>query len=189
MDYSAVLIDGAFFEKLKLRFERPEMDLISFSDDLCSPLERFRTYYFDALPWMGEPASPADIERRKKKQRFLDGLRLLKRFEVRLGRVSKREIRCEKGPPHVEFTQKLVDVLLSVEMVRLAWSGQVRNIVLVGGDSDFVPAVTAAKEAGVIVKLVHSHRSGLYVHNEMLMACDERVDIDKTYLERFSVGQ
>jgi uncharacterized LabA/DUF88 family protein len=91
---------------------------------------------------------------------------------------------CSGGEPHIEYVQKLVDVLLSVEMVRLAWSGQVKLIVLIAGDSDFVPAIEAAKDAGVLVKMVHAHRAGLYVHTEMMMVSDERMDVDRDFIER-----
>jgi uncharacterized LabA/DUF88 family protein len=181
---SAVLIDGGYYEKLRLKFNKPDIDLVAFSDEICRPMERFRTYYFDAMPWTGDPATSQDSERKARKQRYLDGIKMLKRFDVRLGRVQKKEIPCGNGPPHTEYIQKLVDVLFSVEMVRLAWSGHVRLIVLVAGDSDFVPAVQAAKDAGVLVRLVHGHSAGLRVHNEMLMASDERMDIDRDLVDR-----
>ena len=184
MGMSAVLIDGGCFEKLRLKFDRPDLDLVKLSDELCQPWERFRTYYFDALPWTGDPPTPVEAERKARKQRYLEGIRLLRRFDVKLGRVQKKEMPCKRGEPHTEYVQKLVDVLLSVEMVRLAWSRQVKSIVLLAGDSDFVPAIATAKDAGVLVRLVHAHSTGLYVHNEMLMASDERMDIDRDLIEK-----
>lgn len=184
MGMSAVLIDGGYYEKLRLKLNRPDIDLVKLSDELCQPWERFRTYYFDALPWTATPPSPGEAERKARKQRYLDGIRLLRRFDVKLGRVQKKEVPCSRGEPHIEYVQKLVDVLLSVEMVRLAWSGHVKSIVILGGDSDFVPAIQAAKDAGVLVRLVHAHGAGLFVHNEMLMASDERMDIDQDLVDR-----
>ena len=45
----------------------------------------------------------------------------------------------------VIFKQKMVDVLLSVDLVRLSWSKQIQAAILVAGDSDYVPAVEAAE--------------------------------------------
>jgi uncharacterized LabA/DUF88 family protein len=78
------------------------------------------------------------------------------------------------------FEQKRVDILLAVELVRLSWSGQIGHAVIVTGDSDFVPAIEAAKDAGVITKLYYSRRS---VHDELLSAVDERVEMDAAFVE------
>nr|WP_321349330.1 NYN domain-containing protein [uncultured Methanoregula sp.] len=79
------------------------------------------------------------------------------------------------------FEQKRVDILLAVELVRLSWSGQIGHAVIVTGDSDFVPAIEAAKDAGVITKLYYSRRS---VHDELLSAVDERCEMDPAFIER-----
>jgi uncharacterized LabA/DUF88 family protein len=42
--------------------------------------------------------------------------------------------------------------------------------VIVTGDSDFLPAIEAAKEAGVLVTLYYSQSS---IHDELLSAVDE----------------
>jgi uncharacterized LabA/DUF88 family protein len=51
------------------------------------------------------------------------------------------------------FEQKRVDVMLSVDLVRHAAAGHIQHAILVAGDSDFIPAVAAAKESGVTVSL------------------------------------
>lgn len=183
MERAAVLIDGGYFEKVRLSFKKPEIDIIKFCDNICKPCERFRTYYYDALPWIGEPPDNKDLERRQTKQGFLDSLNLLHRVEVRLGEVQRKEIKCTKGPNHIEFMQKLVDVLLSVDMVWLSWGDYVEKIILVSGDRDFLPAVEAAREAGMILKLVYANPPHAYVHTNLLMACDERQVIDQDLID------
>jgi uncharacterized LabA/DUF88 family protein len=73
------------------------------------------------------------------------------------------------------------DILLAVELVRLSWSGQIGYAVIVTGDSDFVPAIEAAKDAGVITRLYYSRRA---VHDELLSAVDERFEMDDTFFDR-----
>ncbi|WP_342764874.1 NYN domain-containing protein [Methanoregula sp.] len=74
-----------------------------------------------------------------------------------------------------------MDILLAVELVRLAWSGQIGYAALVTGDSDFVPAIEAAKDAGVITKLYYSRQS---VHDELLSAVDERFEMDLAFINK-----
>jgi uncharacterized LabA/DUF88 family protein len=78
------------------------------------------------------------------------------------------------------YEQKRVDILLVVELVRLSWSDQIRYAVIVTGDSDFVPAIEAAKDAGVITKLYYSRRS---VHDELLSVVDERCEMDQAFFD------
>ncbi len=118
------------------------------------------------------------------KQQYLDSLNLLDRVEVRKGEVQRKEIRCTKGPNHIKFVQKRVDVLLSVDMVRLAWANFVDKIVLVSGDRDFLPAVNAAKDAGTIIKLIYAKEPKAYVHTNLLMAVDERQVLNKTLINK-----
>jgi len=53
--------------------------------------------------------------------------------------------------------------------------------VIVTGDSDFVPAIEAAKEAGVLVVLYYSPSS---IHDELLSAVDESVVIDQSLISQ-----
>lgn len=125
MRKAAVLVDGGYFGKGREAFGKPEIDLVKFCDQICHPYERFRTYFYDAYPWQDSQPTPEQREKLARKQKFFDSLKMLDRFEVRIGRVQKIEFPCDRGPPHVDFVQKLVDVLLSVDMVKLAWSKQV----------------------------------------------------------------
>lgn len=69
-----------------------------------------------------------------------------------------------------EFIQKRVDIALAVDLVRLSCGRMIQKAVIVTGDSDFVPAIEAAKEAGVLVTLYYSPTS---IHDELLSAVDE----------------
>ncbi len=192
MSKIALLIDGGYFDKVKSRFAdqvygaMPKIDLELLSNNICKKIdpagERFRTYYYDSLPWVGEPPSNPDLQRRQKKQSFLDKIKMLRRFEVRYGRLQKTELTCEScGDKKTKFNQKLVDVLISVDMVSLAWGNIVDSIAILTGDSDFVPAVKAAKEAGAMTCLIFDPET--YIHNEIKIVCDDRVTIDKDLID------
>jgi hypothetical protein len=58
-----------------------------------------------------------------------------------------------------------------VDLVRHAAAGHIQHAVLVAGDSDFVPAVEAAKEHGVTVSLWCGHANT--VHRDLISLADE----------------
>ncbi|MBI1973711.1 NYN domain-containing protein [Candidatus Micrarchaeota archaeon] len=186
---AVVLIDGGYFSKVLSDFsvDTENFDLVKFSDALCEGHKRLRAYYYDALPWISDKfPSSKDSDRRSSKQRMLDAVTYLKRFEVRQGKVQRTTVNCKKcGENDYKFNQKLVDVLLSVDLVRLAWSKQARYIVIVSGDSDFVPAVRAAKEAGAVTKVVYAKTEHAAIHDDLRKVCDERQQIDKPFLDSF----
>ncbi len=159
---AAVFIDGAYLTKiLDVDFGKPKIDLAKFSDALCGNYERLRTYYYNCMPYQSCP--PTDEERRRfaAMDKFVYTLKKLPRFEVKLGRLG-----CVGG----EFVQKRVDIALAVDLVRLSSGRMISKAVIVTGDSDFVPAIESAKEAGVLVVLYYSQSS---IHDELLSAVDE----------------
>jgi uncharacterized LabA/DUF88 family protein len=140
--------------------------------------ERVRTYYYTCMPYQSNPPTEEEKERYTRHNRFIYNLKRYNRFEVRLGRLKK--IRDE-------FEQKRVDVLLSVDLVRMSWGKQIDRATIVTADSDFVPAVQAAKEAGVITKLAYS--PSLPVNNELVEAFDERIEINTALLDKCKLNK
>lgn len=49
----------------------------------------------------------------------------------------------------LDVTQKGVDMKIGVDIASLAYKGQVEKIVLISGDSDFVPAAKLARREGI----------------------------------------
>ncbi len=103
--------------------------------------------------------------------KFIYTLRRLPRFEVRLGKL---------GWAGGELVQKRVDILLTVDLVRMSWGRLIGTAILVTGDGDFVPAVEAAKDAGVLVQLYYSRSS---IHDELLSAVDESFVITEELID------
>lgn len=180
MDKAAVFIDGGYLSKvLKNVFREPRIDFLKLSDLVCRKCERFRTYYYNCLPYQSNPPTPVEKKRYAEMQRFLYNLNRLSRFDIRLGRLQKLGTNS--------FKQKRIDVLLSVDMVQLAWTKKIDNAVLISGDSDFVPAINRTKEAGVLTTLYYSRGSGVYTHDELWTACDERYEIDSDLIKAATV--
>jgi len=88
-------------------------------------------------------------------------------------------------PSSGDYVQKRVDVLLSVDLVRMSWDHQIEKAILVTGDSDFVPAIQAAKDAGVLTVLYYSRaHPKVSALDELLYACDERIEITQDLIDQ-----
>lgn len=167
-----VFIDGAYLAKvLKSEFGETHIDFEKFSNLLCKEAERLRTYYYNCMPYQSSPPTPEERKRYSAMDKFIYTIRRLPRFEVRLGRLSN--IRGK-------YIQKRVDVMLAVDLVRMSWGKQIHRGVLVTGDSDFVPAIKAARDAGVLVQLYYSEQS---YHDELISACDECFEITEELIK------
>lgn len=78
-------------------------------------------------------------------------------------------------------------------MVQLAATKQITRAVLLAGDSDFVPAVEAVKQNGVLMVLWHgplsaSGRAHSSTHRELWGACDDRFEITSALVTRVQRG-
>jgi uncharacterized LabA/DUF88 family protein len=78
-----------------------------------------------------------------------------------------------------KFEQKRVDILLGVDLVQLAAKQAIQEAILVAGDSDFIPAVSAAKSEGVLIRLYH----GATPHSDLWQEADERTKITQTVID------
>ena len=178
---AAVFIDGGFFVKVLGDLGSPQIDYAKFSELICKQNQRLRSYYYDCLPFRSEPPTQHEQTLYSNKQSFINKLQLLPRFEVRLGTLARR---------FNGFQQKGVDVLFSVDLVRMSWAKQIEHAIILTGDSDFIPAVNAAKEAGVVVELYYyksPNPRGPSTHDELIKAVDERSPIDKTIINQAKI--
>lgn len=177
MGKAVVLIDGGYLAKvLETIFHRPPFDFEEFSDLLCQKAncERVRTYYYHCRPYQSDPPTPSEKTRYAEWLKFEDYLKKIPRLDFRPGRLQRIG---------TSFKQKGVDVCLSVDLVKLSCKGIIDKAILITGDSDFVSAVNVAKEEGIVTILYYSKATPMYVHRELLEACDETYEITKDLID------
>jgi uncharacterized LabA/DUF88 family protein len=182
MSRVAIFIDGGYVDKvLRHEFGGAKIAYARFSQEISAQIhpdiDILRTYYYHCLPYKSDPPTPEESQRFASMQNFLDAINRLPRFEVRLGRLARR------GPDkdgRYYFEQKMIDVLLSIDLVHLSSKGQIGYVAIVGGDSDFVPAIKMAKSEGVSVWLFHGERP----RNDLLDIADERIRITQALVNR-----
>ncbi len=68
---------------------------------------------------------------------------------------------------------------MGVDLVLLAAKNSITDAAILAGDSDFLPAIDAAKPEGVVIHLFH----GEHPHNDLVARCDERTRIDQTFVD------
>ncbi len=168
MDKTAIFIDLGYLNaitrklgNLKIDFERLAKSLLDEKKE-----ELYRVYVYYCPPFQGDPPTPEERLRKSNVDRFVYRLKKIPRFEMRMGKLAK----TKSG----DYIQKRVDTYFAIDLVKLALNRSIQNVIIVAGDSDFVPPILEAKENNVIVKLRYYRDT---VQDELLQCCDERHEI------------
>lgn len=167
LEKAAIFIDGSYLKDiLRDNFHHSFIDYLKFCEEICDTLRlnRLRTYFYYCLPFVRKN-NKQDLWRLSKSDKFLSRLKRLPRFEIKLGKLQLIEN---------QFRQKMVDVLMSLDIADMCFDKKIDNVIVVAGDADFVPAIKKAKDYGAIVHLFYHPKS---VHNELLDNADELHEI------------
>jgi uncharacterized LabA/DUF88 family protein len=121
-----------------------------------------RAYYYDAVPDLNEP------ERLRNQKAYLERIKSIDYFELRLGRAKKsgRERLKQKG----------VDTLIAIDMLSKAYENHYDVAVLVSGDEDFLDLVKAVKNTGKQVFGAFFERS---ISSDLKDSFDKKFDLEK----------
>ena len=174
-----------------------ECDRIRAAPQLAS-YELLRIYYYDAPPSSESLTKPvsrskynlASTERYRLSQSLYDQLVLKPHFALRMGETRLAKDRWKIKPRvakelinnlrlltdddfDLDISQKGVDMRIGLDMARLALRETVRVVVVVTGDSDFVPAFKFIRREGVKVYLDamgHNIRTELRAHSDLVFS-------------------
>ena len=174
---AAIFIDGGYILQ-QMKIAKVTLDYERLSDYFLAPVranlpvDLMRCYFYYCAPWMSPEPKEEDLKRMETHNKFVAETENIDRWQVRLGKLEKRWDGTKEY-----YEQKRVDVLLSCDMVRHAAAGHIQHAILVAGDSDFIPAVTAAKEAGVTISVWCGPPNT--IHKDLVTLADEvhRFDI------------
>lgn len=163
---------------LRLQFGQARIDYGALAKAMAGDSELLRAYYYHCLPYQGSPPSEVEKTRFAGMQSFTNRLRRLARFEVRLGKLAYRGLDASNNPI---FEQKRVDSMLAVDLVLLSAKRVIQKAVLFTGDSDFLPAIWAAKNEGVVVGLWHGS-GDMLPHRDLWDTVDERTPVTEALI-------
>ena len=188
----AIFIDGGYFDKIS-RNLGVRVDFSKLVDEVLGAcvaktpdtIDLLRTYYYDSLPYQGDPPTQEESDRFAGKRRFFEALRRIERFQVREGRLALRGYNNRNEPM---FQQKRVDLMLGLDFALISSKRQITHAALIAGDSDFIPAVEVAKQEGIAVWLFHgpgrSSASRSTYADELWVTADVRFELTRDFLLR-----
>jgi uncharacterized LabA/DUF88 family protein len=163
-DRTMVFIDGANFYnsakffKIKINYER----LLDFIDENVGDI--VRSYYFTPINYGedGEIVSP-----RKSIMDYLsyNGFYLVNTVGKNLNEESNMP------------TSSDINIELVVNMMKMAYTGRVDNIVLLSGNGDFVPAINAIQDLGINVVVMSASGENRLVSDKLRRQADEFINI------------
>jgi uncharacterized LabA/DUF88 family protein len=170
------------------------------------PTELYRIYFYDAKPFDGDSQNPITkkafsfkkTEVYKFRNELFSVLKQQRKIALRLGFLKNSSKQWGIKPRHTKslingdmtisdltatdlvypLNQKAVDMKVGLDIATLAFKDQVQQIILIAGDSDFVPAAKFARREGVdfildpmlnnIDKTLMEHIDGLMTIKNML---------------------
>lgn len=173
----------------------------------------YRIFYYDCLPMdkkVYHPLLQRQIDFSRSDLRtwmyaFIEQLKKKRKFAIRLGKLADEQAQfllredvtrklC-RGTLQIsdlkeqnfllDVSQKGVDMKIGLDIASLAYKQQVDQIVLISGDSDFVPAAKLARREGIdfiLDPLYNPIKPDLFEHIDGLRTCDPR--FNPNWIER-----
>lgn len=153
-----------------------EMCLSHLSQAKGESFDLYRIFYYDCLPYDKKQHNPVNgksidfskTDQYKFQTDFFNELKKKRKVALRLGVLEDRKrwiIRPSKTKELLnkriliddlteedvafDFIQKMVDIKIGLDIASITLKKQVNQIILVSGDSDFVPAAKLARREGI----------------------------------------
>ena len=142
---------------------------------------------------------------------FFNELKKKRKFALRLGKLADEQAYYTLNPNAVkklcngsidfskiteqdfliQITQKGVDMKIGLDIASLAYKKQVDQIILISGDSDFVPAAKLARREGIdfiLDPLGSNIKPDLFEHIDGLRTCDKQFTSGISYTIATNAG-
>ncbi len=203
---AVIFVDGGYLNKVREHhFQRVPVDFRLLPAALAEGKPVMRSYYYDCLPYLPSKPIEEDRQRMKKKESFFTMLENIDGWTVRKGHLRPRPIhfrqlldrsglprKLDDIPLHEQcqgnradgcleyYGQKGVDVALATDMLTLAATRQITDVILVAGDNDFAEVVAQCKPHGVAVTLWYHPES---CNDELRQQADQKRAINQALID------
>lgn len=169
-----------------------------------SPCELYRIFYYDCIPsgkkvyhpLQGKTIDLSETPQYRWTMNFYSELKKLRKMALRFGRIQDSYLEYTIKPTIAKemlsgardiaslidddlmltISQKGVDMRIGLDIASMAHKNQVNQIVLVSGDSDFIPVVKYARRDGIDFVL---DSLGANIKPELFEHLDEHRDLSK----------
>lgn len=197
----AILVDAGFVKRKLGSREKPMdaddfekfIDRVTAHADLDG-LRLHRVYVYDAAPLNEKVVKPlgggemnfATQPIAQRSRKLHSDLQRKRNVAIRMGELVFRgwtvksatlqadgeEIKIRSGDLHPNIQQKAVDMRIGLDIAALTLKKIAQVIVLVTGDSDFIPAMKFARREGARLYLVpmgHAIKESMYEHADLIL--------------------
>lgn len=192
MEETIVFIDDGFLSKLSKHLGKGKYlktDKIIFSKNLSKKQNLFckHIYYYTAPPFQSEKPIKDEAERYGKYKKFVRKLSKNKVLTIREGRCQRLKIDGK-----FIFKQKGVDALMIMDIISIPLEHpNIKKIILIACDSDFVPVVERLKKFNIKIILYtyydKNRKSKFSTSNELIKAVHKYVLLNKEDFENASL--
>ncbi len=173
MDDCIIFIDGAYLSlvsKFIGKGKHLKFDIKKFSENLAQSqnLNCKEIFYYISPPFQGTPPTSEQERRKAGYDKFISKINLLG--------VNVKEGRCQMIGE--EYSQKGVDVLLSIDLVRKA--KEIKKFILVACDTDFVPAIKDVREKDNVEVILYYFRDNnplFSMSDHILSVCNKIIKL------------
>jgi uncharacterized LabA/DUF88 family protein len=183
-----IFIDAGFLSKISKYFGKGRFlsyDIFKFANNLANKEKRLKCkkiFYYTAPPFQSNNPSKNEKFRKDKYDKFTK--------KLRENRIIIREGRCQKiqNDSFIKYSQKAVDSLMIIDLMSIPIDfPNIKKIILIASDSDFVPAVEKLKMLNIEVILytfyLKKRNTGLSRSNYLLRAVSRYAKITKQDFE------
>ncbi|MBR9681414.1 MAG: NYN domain-containing protein [Candidatus Altiarchaeota archaeon] len=148
-DEVIIFIDGSnLYHSLKRGLKMKKLNLSKFVEMLTNKRKLKEVNYYNA------PKVPAGTEAAEIHRRFIEYVKSLPKFKVKLGKISRKTKFCFACEKYSKVAvEKKVDVMIATDMFAAAISGKCGTIILVSGDNDFTYVVSEIKKLDIDVEV------------------------------------
>lgn len=184
MDKTIILIDAGFLSKLSGYLgsgKYLKYDIIKFSKHIAQKQNSVckHIYYYTAPPFQSNKPTKEESDRYRRYENFKRNLSKDKIISIREGRCQRLKIDGK-----FSFGQKGVDALAIIDLMSVPLEHKdIKKIILIANDSDFVPVVEKMKQLGIeIVLYTHyskNRKSSFSRSNELLKTVSKYMILTK----------
>ena len=180
MEDCIIFLDGAYLSLVSKSLGKGKplkFNIKKFAENLAGKenLSCRKIFYYNCPPFQGTPPTQDQGHRKAGYDKFIS--------KLKISGINVREGRCQMI--NNEFSQKGVDVLLSIDLVREA--KDFKNFILVACDTDFVPAIIDIRtkdKVKVILYYFRSKDSKFSMSDHILSVCDKNVRLTQEYFDK-----
>lgn len=168
-----LFIDGGYFREAVKTISDKYFPGLGYEPDYEKVSSGFRkTFFYDCLP--GKKSQETEEEYTKRTtpyKEFFNKLKKIRGFHVHEGRVYEG-----KNP-----RQKMVDVMIAVDMLNHTIRGNMSQATFIGGDLDFKPLLDALVQNGMFITLLYEKDGA---SEDLINAADDSrpITVDTLYV-------